>query len=195
MDLHKIYNTTDKPIEFTEENLLSVWGEVYQTKNSFSYFESKSLFYDTFYSIIRDTDEELPFFSGGWKISVSGLLIKSAITSALLSSALYFIGEGNLPLHIIPMIIPALFDISRIKLTKGEEYLLGEIYVKEKLRDKFWDVERLYKKLPKKIVEQLSRKDFFDFLDTLVSVGVAKKNKKSQIAIINSKPKFKLNYY
>ncbi len=196
MNLEQIYKEefSTETITFSEKNLLSIWNKLELGEHSFQYYSAKNIYYDVFCDIVEDNvNTDLKFLSSGWKISLSGALIKTAITTALLASAFYLLEADSIPLQLIPAIIPVLFDIERIKLSRGDKYLIGEIYAKKKLRNKFLGIEDLYKKLPNKVKKQLNKKDFYDFVEKLISVGIAKKNNKSEISIVDSTPNFKIN--
>src|ERR1035441_8958534 len=91
--------------------------------------------------------------SGGWWAAafLAGVLAASGVA-------------GLLPL-VAPAVLPLLFDVHQMRLTRSRELVLAELQLTPEARSGGLTAEELYAKLPYQIRDQLSWLDFVDFLD------------------------------
>jgi hypothetical protein len=69
--------------------------------------------------------------------------------------------------------VPLFFDVSRVTLTPGQEYLLGELVAHKEALDGTLGPEQLYERLSPGAREGLSKIDFVHFLDVCRRAGLA----------------------
>ena len=79
---------------------------------------------------------------------------------------------GLLPL-VAPAVLPLLFDVHQMRLTRSRELVLAELQLTPEARSGGLTAEELYAKLPYQIRDQLSWLDFVDFLDQVRRAGLA----------------------
>ncbi|MVM42329.1 hypothetical protein GO730_39245 [Spirosoma sp. HMF3257] len=158
----------------------------------------KQYFVDEFIYITksRNISTDLYYKTNGWKVVITKNLIKTAIVAPLLLSIfLYLELNENLSSIILPTVLPMLFDIENVEITRKEEEILLKLPIK-KNRRKFETTEDWYNSLPKKIKKEISEIDFKDFIDKLVLAGVAVDNKKGKYKILDkNNRKFKITFY
>jgi len=134
---------------------------------------------------------ELNFDSQGWKIDVKAQLAKATISAAILWGILIASGAtAAIPLTIISAIVPCLFDIEKVTLTRKEDEIVTELIRNTDMLEGTPD--QLYERLPKKIKDQLNNLDFLDFLDKLVEAGRANTEEKEFEILPKLKKRFRI---
>lgn len=111
---------------------------------------------------------------GGWRVNLAGGAVKTLLVTAILAAALFFNGADDIPLELLPVVVPLLVDVERVCLSRVDEELLIPLRVASvgvtgmALRH-----EALYNRLDPAVREQLNYGDFVDFCERLIRAGYA----------------------
>jgi hypothetical protein len=158
----------------TADDLAALWAQMFPGQDGATRTGLRT-FQTAFRAAVADTEgaETLELRSGGWVIDLRGGLIRSALATAFLAGVLAASGvTGLLPL-VAPAVLPLLFDVRQVRLTRSQELVLAELELTPEARSGGLTAEELYAKLPYQIRNQLSWLDFVDFLDQVRRAGLA----------------------
>lgn len=117
-------------------------------------------------------DPTLQFRPGGWQVDLRRGAVQSVIAAALIAGLLVALGATAIPAAVVPAVVPLFFDIQRVTLTPGQQYLLAELVGHKEAFDGTHTPRELYDQLTGEIRSQLSFMDFTDFLDTCRRAGL-----------------------
>jgi hypothetical protein len=171
--------------EFSQETLREFWNSLGLESEESGYL----VFEDAFLvQVTVDRPEALNFSPGGWVAKGTGPLVKTAIISALLAIALTASHATGMSVLIIPAIIPLVFDLEKVRLTRSEEEILIELTMKQEVRAMSADV--LYAGLPASFQDQITRLAFRDFLEKCRTAGLA--DVKVEPISVVGEPKYEL---
>ena len=162
------------PAAVTADDLAALWAQMFPGQDGATRTGLRT-FQTAFRTAVADTDAEeaLDLRSGGWVIDLRGGLVRSALATAFLAGALAASGvTGLLPL-VAPAVLPLLFDVRQVRLTRSQELILAELQLTPDARSGGLTAEELYARLPYQIRDQLSWLDFVDFLDQVRRAGLA----------------------
>jgi len=118
-------------------------------------------------------DADLQFRPGGWQVDLRQGAVQSVIAAALIGGLLIALGATAIPAAVVTAVVPLFFDIKRVALTPGQEYLLAELVGHKEALDGTRTPRELYDQLTDEVRGQLSYMDFADFLDTCRRAGLA----------------------
>ena len=118
-------------------------------------------------------DADLQFRPGGWQVDLRRGAVQSVIAAALIGGLLVALGATAIPAAVVTAVVPLFFDIKRVALTPGQEYLLAELVGHKEALDGTRTPRELYDQLTDEVRGQLSYMDFADFLDTCRRAGLA----------------------
>jgi hypothetical protein len=118
-------------------------------------------------------DADLQFRPGGWQVDLRRGAVQSVIAAALIGGLLIALGATAIPAAVVTAVVPLFFDIKRVTLTPGQEYLLAELVGHKEALDGTRTPRELYDQLTDEVRGQLSYMDFADFLDTCRRAGLA----------------------
>jgi len=118
-------------------------------------------------------DADLQFRPGGWQVDLRRGAVQSVIAAALIGGLLIALGATAIPAAVVTAVVPLFFDIKRVALTPGQEYLLTELVGHKEALDGTRTPRELYDQLTDEVRGQLSYMDFADFLDTCRRAGLA----------------------
>lgn len=117
-----------------------------------------------------DGSSDLEFNPSGWRVQMAGKAAQAALVSAVLFAGLLACGVTiAVPATIATAIVPLLFDIERIKLTRREEEVRAHLVLRN--YDRTGTPNELYDALPEEVREELGRLDFLDILAAIVASG------------------------
>lgn len=119
------------------------------------------------------SDADLQFRPGGWQVDLRRGAVQSVIAAALIGGLLIALGATAIPAAVVTAVVPLFFDIKRVALTPGQEYLLAELVGHKEALDGTRTPRELYDQLTDEVRGQLSYMDFADFLDTCRRAGLA----------------------
>ncbi|RJO66522.1 MAG: hypothetical protein C4523_12255 [Myxococcales bacterium] len=114
---------------------------------------------------------DLEFLGGGYRLKIGAGISQTLVTTAVLSGVLAACGFPDLPTVVLPTILPLLFQVERVTLSRKEEEILATLMLRDEVREKRSSARELYDGLAEEIREQLSYLDFVDFLDHLDKAG------------------------
>jgi len=118
-------------------------------------------------------DADLQFRPGGWQVDLRRGAVQSVIAAALIGGLLIALGATAIPAAVVTAVVPLFFDIKRVALTPGQEYLLTELVGHKEALDGTRTPRELYDQMTDEVRGQLSYMDFADFLDTCRRAGLA----------------------
>jgi hypothetical protein len=162
------------PAAVSTDDLAALWAQMFPGQDGATRTGLR-VFQSAFRAALADgdSDEALNLGGGGWVIDLHGGLVRSALATAFLAGVLAASGvTGLLPL-VAPAVLPLLFDVHRVRLTRSQELVLAELQLTPEARSGGLTAEELYAKLPHQIRNQLSWLDFVDFLDQVRQAGLA----------------------
>lgn len=157
----------------TSDDLAALWAQMFPGQDGATRTGLRT--FQTAFRAAADTEVEqaLDLRSGGWVIDLRGGLVRGALATAFLAGVLAASGvTGLLPL-VAPAVLPLLFDVHQVRLTRSQELVLAELQLTPEARSGGLTAEELYAKLPYQIRDQLSWLDFVDFLDQVRRAGLA----------------------
>ena len=170
-------------VELSESVLLDWWNDLLpdetnsQTGRYIFMMAAKQL------TAEASSQEALYLKTNGWKVTIKKNLAKNLVTSSLIGGLLYYLGYTQLPGILLPAIVPLLFDVENITLTKKEE----QIWLKLPLRPgrrSFKTAAEFYHSLPEPIRLQVNELDFEDFMDKLVLAGFSRVDDKGRYRLL-----------
>lgn len=138
-------------------------------------------------------DATLQFRPGGWQVNLRRGAVQSVIAAALIAGLLVALGATAIPAAVVPAVVPLFFDIQRVALTPGQQYLLAELVGHKEAFDGTHTSRQLYDQLTDEIRSQLSFMDFTDFLDTCRRAGLADTSATGGVTVRPvDKPRFRI---
>ena len=154
------------PEGLTQADLRAFWESLDLPDAGYQRFE------DAFRAVVDEgTTATLYFRPGGWVVKASGSVAKGAVTMALLTVALAASHATGIPLIVLPTILPMLIDLEKVRLTKGEEYILAQLTFTDAAREGAPD--ELYDRLPEAVKNDIGPGAFRDFLEKCRQAGLA----------------------
>ena len=123
---------------------------------------------------VSEGDDAFHMRPGGWRINLSGGAVRALFVSVVLAAALFFSGADDIPLELLPVVVPLLVDVERVTLSRQEEELLIPLRVAAAgVTGMALRHEGLYNRLDPAVREQLNYGDFVDFCERLIQAGYA----------------------
>lgn len=200
VDFTNLFNSApeaNSDYTISESDILEFWTTSFpSSENTFIDEEAKAIFSASFlyYSGNAKTDRELAFEPGGWKIQVSGSILKTSLVAASLAGVLYLSGFNTISGYVLPAVLPLLVDIEKVKLKKSEEYILAELRLNPEIKNKALTPEEIFDKLDESLKSQISLTDFIDFMDKLHISGDVTLVGKENRYIINETSTLKITF-
>ena len=129
---------------------------------------------DAFLDAVSDGEDVFHMRPGGWRINLSGGATKAVLVAVLLAAALFFSGADDIPLELLPAVIPLLVDVERARLSRQDQELLIPLHIASNgVTDIALRHEGLYNRLDPAVREQLNYGDFVAFCERLIQAGYA----------------------
>lgn len=159
------------PLTVGSEDLERLWSDL--VPDSYAGRRGLDVFLEAVQTSGQEPDADLQFRPGGWQVDLGRGVAQSVIAAALIAGLLTVLGATAIPAAVVTAVVPLFFDVSRVSLTPGEEYLLAELVARKESLDGTLTPRELYDQLTDDVREQLSFMDFTDFLDTCHRAGLA----------------------
>ena len=129
---------------------------------------------DILLEAVSDGDDAFHMRPGGWRVNLAGGAVKALLVTVVLAAALFFSGADDIPLKLLPVVIPLLVDVERVRLSRRDEELLIPLRVaSDGVTGMALRHEGLYNRLDPAVREQLNYGDFVDFCERLIKAGYA----------------------
>ena len=129
---------------------------------------------DVLLEAVSDGDDAFHMRPGGWRVNLAGGAVKALLVTVVLAAALFFSGADDIPLELLPVVIPLLVDVERVRLSRRDEELLIPLRVaSDGVTGMALRHEGLYNRLDPAVREQLNYGDFVDFCERLIKAGYA----------------------
>ncbi len=182
-------------ITIGSSDLQAWWSEQFQGADDYITLEGGKAFQDAFleYTGHKKQDEKLSFLKGGWVFKIKAGLATAALSGAFMTVLFSMIPNFPIVTSILPEILPFLFNMEKIDLSKKEEYFLAKLLVNDEVKKHLHNADELYDKLPKKIRQDLNRLDFIDFLEKLDMAGHIKRKTSGEYQL-SRKKRFKITF-
>lgn len=162
----------DTPLTVSSEDLEQLWSDL--MPDTYAGRRGLDIFLQAVQAGIGETpDADLQFRPGGWQVDLRRGAVQSVIAAALIAGFLVALGATAIPAAVVPAVVPMFFDIQRVTLTPGQQYLLAELVGHKAALDGTHTPRELYDQLTDEVRAQLSFMDFTDFLDTCRRAGLA----------------------
>lgn len=162
------------PAAVSADDLAAVWAQMFPGQDGATRTGLRT-FQTAFRAAVADAEgeEALNLRSGGWAIDLRGGLIRTALATAFIAGVLAASGvTGLLPL-VAPAVLPLLFDVRQVRLSRSQEVILAELQLTPEARSGGLTDKELYARLTEQTRNQLSWLDFVDFLDQVRRAGLA----------------------
>lgn len=128
--------------------------------------------HDVLLSNTHSVTSEFEMHPGGWRVNVGASLVRSILTTGVVYAGLASIHASEIPLQLVPAVLPLLIDVDRVTISRAERALLIP------LRDASVGIEGLavnpsvlYNRLDPAVRADLNERDFLEFVDHLVHAG------------------------
>lgn len=156
--------------EFSTSQFRHIWEQLYPADAQ----PDETLYQiceDVFLATVDPTQQaQLQYKPGGWTIKLSESALKTGVVTSLLGGILVGAGLTGLPALLIPAVVPLMFEVEKVRLTRSEQEVFAELSWRDEARTQTAD--DLYAKLPMGIQEELSKLDFLDFLEKCRRAGL-----------------------
>ena len=160
------------PLTVHSEDLERLWSDL--MPDTYAGRRGLDVFLQAVQAAADETaDADLQFRPGGWQVDLRRGAVQSVIAAALIAGLLIALGATAIPAAVVTAVVPLFFDIKRVALTPGQEYLLAELVGHKEALDGTRTPRELYDQLTDEVRAQLSFMDFADFLDTCRRAGLA----------------------
>ena len=164
--------TASAPLTVHSEDLERLWSDL--MPDTYAGRRGLDVFLQAVQAAADETaDADLQFRPGGWQVDLRRGAVQSVIAAALIGGLLVALGATAIPAAVVTAVVPLFFDIKRVALTPGQEYLLAELVGHKEALDGTRTPRELYDQLTDEVRGQLSYMDFADFLDTCRRAGLA----------------------
>ncbi|MBK8078169.1 MAG: hypothetical protein IPK24_22095 [Kineosporiaceae bacterium] len=115
---------------------------------------------------------ELHMRPGGWRINVGASLVRTTVAAAIVGAGLIGIGADQVPLQLLPAVLPLLVDMDRVRLNRGDRQLFVPLrQASAGIEGVAVNPQVLYNRLDPAVRAQLNYGDFTAFLDRLIEAG------------------------
>ena len=164
--------TASAPLTVHSEDLERLWSDL--MPDTYAGRRGLDVFLQAVQAAADETaDADLQFRPGGWQVDLRRGAVQSVIAAALIAGLLIALGATAIPAAVVTAVVPLFFDIKRVALTPGQEYLLAELVGHKEALDGTRTPREPYDQLTDEVRAQLSFMDFADFLDTCRRAGLA----------------------
>jgi len=132
------------------------------------------IFEDAFLAAMEQSPTALEFRPGGWRVDVAATMVRTALTTSIMTAVLWLSGIDQIPAAVLTAVLPMLIVTERVRLDRRAQYLLTQLQQNVgSAQGLAVHPDVLYNKLPLNIRHQLSPLDFRDFLDAFIASGRA----------------------
>lgn len=170
------------PLTVRSEDLERLWSDL--VPDTYAGRRGLDVFLQAVQAAADETaDADLQFRPGGWQVDLRRGAVQSVIAAALIGGLLIALGATAIPAAVVTAVVPLFFDIKRVALTPGQEYLLAELVGHKEALDGTRTPRELYDQLTDEVRAQLSFMDFADFLDTCRRAGLADTSATGTVAV------------
>lgn len=155
----------------TSEELEALWGQL--MPDTYAGRRGLDVFLQSVEAGAGRSESVLEFRPGGWQIDLRRGIAQSVIATALIGGLLATLGATQIPAAVITAVVPLFFDVSKVTLTAGQEYLLAELVAHDDAVNGTLTVSELYARLSPESRAGLSMPDFVDFIDVCRRAGLS----------------------
>lgn len=115
---------------------------------------------------------ELQMRPGGWRINVGASVVRTLVAASIVGAGLLMIGADQIPVELLPAVLPLLVDVEKVRLDRRDRQLLIPLRAASQgIEGIAVNPEVLYNRLNPAVRSQLNYQDFLAFADRLVEAG------------------------
>lgn len=127
---------------------------------------------DILLSATTATRGELHMRPGGWRINLGAALVRTSVSAAIVGAGLMLLGADQIPLMLLPAVLPLLVDLQRVELDIADRELLVPLrQASSGIEGMAVHPRVLFNRLAPEVQAQLNYYDFVAYLDRLVRAG------------------------
>lgn len=127
---------------------------------------------DVLLASVSGDDTAFHMRPGGWRVNVAASAVKAILTSAFLGAALFHSGAADIPAELLPVVVPLVVDVDRVRLNRRERELLVPLRIASAaLTGVAVSPQVLYNRLEPSVRAELNYGDFAAFCDRLIAAG------------------------
>jgi hypothetical protein len=168
--------------EMSYETLIRFWESLPPGSNVTAFLLFEEIFLAQFPA---DHQKTLNFSPGGWVVKATAAGIRTAILTALLTLALNAAEAKDINLLVLPAILPIVFDLEKVRLSRSDSHILAELTMNGAVRGK--TTEELYSLLPQSIRDEVAPLAFHNFLENCERSGNATEESRPLTALGESR--------
>lgn len=164
-------DTLELPEELNHDTLMELFT---RTTGLSADTPAAGIFEDAFLAAMEQSPTGLEFRPGGWRVDVAATMVRTALTTSIMTAVLWLSGIDQIPAAVMTAVLPMLIVTERVRLDRRSQYLLTQLQQNVgSAQGLAVHPDVLYNKLPPDVRDQLSPLDFQDFLDTFIAAGRA----------------------
>lgn len=127
---------------------------------------------DILVSVADESAGELHMRPGGRRVNLTASLVRTALAPAVVGAGLVFAGVDQVPLQLLPAVLPLLVDLERVPLNRQDRELLIPLQNAAAGLEGFaLHPEVLYNRLDPTVKDQLNFRDYLAFTERLIEAG------------------------
>ncbi len=127
---------------------------------------------DIFVGAAENNPGELHMRPGGWRINLSASVARTVLAAVIVGGALATVGADQIPLQLLPVVLPFLVDIERVRLNRADRELLIPLQQAAfGIEGLALHPEVLYNRLDPAVRNDLNYLDFLGFLERVIELG------------------------
>lgn len=117
-------------------------------------------------------DATLQMRPGGWRVKTTSTLVKTTLATVLVGAALHATGTDEIPVALLPAVLPLAIDLDRVRLNRKERTLLAPLRIAAAgMEGLAVHPQVLYDRLDQHTRSQLNYGDFEEFCEHLIEAG------------------------
>ncbi|MCD4849702.1 hypothetical protein LN996_02630 [Arthrobacter sp. AK01] len=115
---------------------------------------------------------ELHMRPGGWRINLGTSVVRTFVTSAVVGAGLFVAGADQIPLELLPAVLPLLVDLKQVRLNRQDRELFIPLQKAAAGLEGFaLHPEVLYNRLEPVVRDRLNYGDYLAFTERLIEAG------------------------
>ncbi|MFJ4228423.1 hypothetical protein ACIPYV_12755 [Paenarthrobacter nicotinovorans] len=127
---------------------------------------------DIFVSAADNGSGELHMRPGGWRVNLTASIARTTVASAFVAAGLFVAGADQIPLELLPAVLPLLVDIKQVRLNRQDRELLIPFHNAAAGLEGFaLHPEVIYNRLSSAERDRLNYGDFVAFTERLIEAG------------------------
>lgn len=127
---------------------------------------------DAFVAALSGNDDMLHMRPGGWRMDIAGSVVRAALAAGLLGAGLFLGGADDVPVELLPAVVPLLVNLEKVRLDRREREFLAPLRVASAgIEGMAVSPQVLFNRLDPLVREQLAYDDFLRLCERLIEAG------------------------